>query len=403
MNQRVVVTGVGVCSSLGMDTDTFWTALCAGKSGIRALPDLAPSDRPVVGGAIPDLPPIQFDKPSRHQPDRMIQLAHHAVAEAIQMAQPPLPHDTAVLWGTGYTTISMIEACYESWFLHHKLRADTVPVCMPAAVLPHLCTTFDLHGPSTLISATCASGLQAIGICFDLLRSGVTESALAGCSDAPLTTGMYAAWRPLRVLASDLSDPAAACRPFSVNRTGLVMAEGSAAFVMETLDHAQRRGAPIIAEILSFNAATASGSIVAPDIEHQELTLRRAVQRANIDLDQVDYINAHATATKLGDTAETETIKSVFGDLAYRIPISAIKGATGHAMGASSGLEALATVLTLKHQVIPPTINFTPGDPTCDLDYVADGARHQAVNIAVKESFGFGGSNAVLVLKRWHE
>ena len=397
MKQRVVITGIGICSALGNDIEAYWAALLAGQSGVKPLPDLAPYKDPVVGGATPDLPLLTSH---RRQPDRMISLAHHAVEQAISMANG-LPQDTAVLWGTGYTTISTIEACYENWFTNGKVRADTVPACMPAAVLPHLCTVFDLHGPSTLISATCASGLQAIGIAADLIRAGVIETAVAGASDAPLTKGMYAAWKPLRVLASDLSDPGRACRPFSADRNGLVLAEGAGAFVLESLEHAQARNAPILAEIMASAATTASGSIVAPDLEHQTLTLTKALARAEISIHDVDYINAHATGTKLGDAAEAATIKAVFGEHAKHVPISAIKGATGHAMGASSALEAVATILALRDQVLPPTINWQAGDPDCDLDFVVEGARQQTINLAVKESFGFGGSNAVLVLRRW--
>lgn len=402
MEQRVVITGLGVCSALGNDSESFWRALSAGASGIQALPELASGEAAVVGGAAPALPQPATDKANRRQPDRMIQLAHHAVAQAIAATSAPLPPQTALLWGTGYTAIATIEACYEAWFLHDRVRADTVPACMPAAVLPHLCTAFGLHGMSTLVSASCASGLQTLGLAYDLLRHGVIDCAVVGSADAPLTRGMYRAWRPLRVMATDLGEPARACRPFSPDRTGLVMAEGAGAFVVETLDHARRREATILAEIIGFAATTAGGSIVAPDVPQQSATLRLALDRARVGLDEVDYINAHATATKVGDAAEVETVKAVFGRRAATIPISAIKGATGHAMGASSALEAAATVLALRHQAAPPTINWTAGDPVCDLDCVPGAARPLDIEVAVKESFGFGGSNAALVLRRAH-
>jgi 3-oxoacyl-(acyl-carrier-protein) synthase len=401
MTQRVVITGLGVCSSLGSDIDSFWTALCDGQSGVRALPELSANEQAVVGGAVTDLPDSAADKPNKRAPDRMIQLSDHAVAQALRSHKLPIPADSALFWGTGYTSIATIEACYEAWFLHNRVRADTVPACMPAAVLPHLCNVFGLRGMSTLVSASCASGLQTIGLAYDLLRHGVIQSAVVGSADAPLTRGMYRAWKPLRVLASDLSDPARACRPFSADRTGLVLAEGAAAFVLETLDHALAHDAPIFAEITGFAATTAGGSIVAPYVVQQRATLRLALARAELAPGAVDYINAHATATKIGDTAEVETIKTVFGHVAARLPVSAIKGATGHAMGASSAIEALATVLAIYHQVAPPTINWLAGDPVCDLDCVPHTARALPINHAVKESFGFGGSNAVLVLRRW--
>ncbi len=401
MTQRVVITGLGVCSALGSDVDSFWSALCAGQSGVRALPELGTSEQPVVGGAVVDLSASPGNKQTKRAPDRMIQLSSHAVAQALSSHSVPIPADTALFWGTGYTSIATIEACYEAWFLHNRVRADTVPACMPAAVLPHLCTAFGLRGMSTMVSASCASGLQTIGLAYDLLRHGVIQSAVVGSADAPLTRGMYRAWKPLRVLASDLSDPARACRPFSADRTGLVLAEGAAAFVLETLDHALERDAPIFAEISGFAATTAGGSIVAPDVLQQSATLRLALDRAQLAPGDVDYINAHATATKVGDLAEVDTIKTVFGSRAVRLPVSAIKGATGHAMGASSAIEALATVLAIYHQIAPPTINWLAGDPACDLDCVPHAARPLVINNAVKESFGFGGSNAVLVLRRW--
>ena len=401
MTQRVVITGLGVCSSLGSDVDTFWAALCAGQSGVRSLPELGTDEQPVVGGAVAQFAERVSDKPNKRAPDRMIQLASHAVAQALSSQRQPIPAETALLWGTGYTSIATIEACYEAWFCHNRVRADTVPACMPAGVLPHLCNAFGLHGMSTLVSASCASGLQAIGLAYDLLRHGVIQSAVVGSADAPLTRGMYRAWKPLRVLASDLREPGRACRPFSADRSGLVLAEGAAAFVLETLEHALKRDAPIFAEISSFAATTAGGSIVAPDVAHQSATLRLALERAQLAPGDVDYINAHATATRIGDTAEAETIKAVFGSSAARLPVSAIKGATGHAMGASSAIETLATVLALQHQTAPPTINWVGGDPICDLDCVPHVSRLVSINTAVKESFGFGGSNAVLVLRRW--
>lgn len=402
MAHRVVITGVGVCSALGSTVESFWAALCAGHSGVRALPEFAPNEQAVVGGAVTDLP-ASDNLDNKRQPDRMIQLAHHAVEQALGCHPCPLPDDTALLWGTGYTSISTIEACYEAWFCHNRVRADTVPACMPAAVLPHLCTAFGLRGMSTMISASCASGLQAIGLGYELLRHGVLNAAVVGSADAPLTRGMYRAWRPLRVLASDVHDPARACRPFSVDRTGLVLAEGAAAFVLETLDQAHKRSAPILAEITAFAATTAGGSIVAPDVLQQSATLRLALERATLAPGDVDYINAHATGTKLGDRAEAETIKAVFGSQAARVPVSAIKGATGHAMGASSAIEAVATMLAVQQQSAPPTINWQAGDLICDLDCVPDLARPLPINVAVKESFGFGGSNAVLIFRRWAE
>lgn len=400
MKQRVVITGMGVCSALGNDVARFWSALCAGQSGVRLLPELATDSRVIVGGAAPALPEAANAKANRRAPDRMIQFADHAVGQAIAARGAPMPHDTALFWGTGYTSIATIEACYEAWFLHNTVRADTVPACMPAAVLPHLCTTFNLHGMSTLVSAACASGLQTLGLAYDLLRHGVINCAVVGSADAPLTTGMYRAWRPLRVLATDVSDPPRTCRPFSPQRNGLVMAEGAGAFVVETLESARHREVPILAEIIGFAATTAGGSIIAPDVDQQAATLRLALDRARIGLAEVDYINAHATATKVGDAAEVATLKAVFGDRAYAIPTSAIKGATGHAMGASSAIEAIATVLALQHQIAPPTINWTAGDEQCDLDCVPNTARQVAMRVAVKESFGFGGSNAALILRQ---
>ena len=396
MNQRVVVTGIGVCSALGNTPQSFWSALCAGSSGIQALDDLG-TPAPVPGGRVAQLPPWE-EKRRRYPPDRMIQLAHHAVA---QLILEELPVETGLWWGTGFTAIASIESCYEAWFLHDKVRADTVPACMPTSVLAHLCSTFNLQGMSSLVSASCASGIQAVGQAWEMLRHGVLQTAVVGGSDAPLTPGMFRAWKPLRVLASQAEADAYACRPFSYDRCGLVLAEGAGALVLETLEHAQQRGAPILAEITQFHATTSPGSLVAPDVVQQARTVEMALKRADLLPTDIDYVNAHATGTRVGDAAETETIKMVFKESAATLPVSSIKGATGHAMGASSMLEIIATVLALKHQLVPPTINWQPGDAVCDLDYVPHVARPAPINIALKQSFGFGGANAVLLLQRF--
>ncbi len=399
MTHRVVVTGLGVCSAVGSGIDTFWAALCAGQSGTRLITQPGVAE-PVQGGPVLDLPPWVPAKARRHEPDRMIQLAHAAVEQI--RAQQPTGFDptTALFWGTGYTAIATIEECYAAWYLHDRVRADTVPACMPTSVVAHLTSTFQLYGMSTLVSASCASGMNALGTAYHLLRHGVIQSALVGSSDAPLTPGMYRAWKPLRVLANPSSDPAQACRPFSPDRSGLVLAEGAGAVLLETLEQAQRREAPIWAEVLGFSASTSGGSIVAPDVEQQAATVRAALQSAGKAPTDIDYINAHATGTRLGDSAETATIKAVFGDHAYAVPVSALKGATGHAMGASSSIETVATILALHHQRMPPTINWSPNDPECDLDYVPNQARNATLTTVIKESFGFGGANAVLVLGR---
>ncbi|HEY1014264.1 MAG TPA: beta-ketoacyl-[acyl-carrier-protein] synthase family protein [Herpetosiphonaceae bacterium] len=399
MEHRVVITGVGVCSALGNDSATFWEALCAGRSGVRALPSPAPDVPQPIGGAAPELPPWEGDKGNRRAPDRMIQLSYHAVAEALGGTLPPLPPATQLIWGTGYTSMATIEACYEAWYLQGRVRADTVPACMPAAVLAHLTAAFGIRGMGTMVSASCASGLNAVGLGYHLVRAGIAPSVVAGSADAPLTAGMFRAWKPLRVMSGDHADAPRACRPFSADRSGLVLAEGAGALVLESLEQARRRGAPILAEIIGFSGSSTGGSIVAPDVESQSATLRDALEQARVAPGDVDYINAHATATKVGDAAEVRTIKQVLGRRAASLPVSSIKGATGHAMGASSALETIATVLALRHQALPPTINWQPGDAECDLDCVPHRARPQALNIAVKESFGFGGANAAMVLR----
>lgn len=403
MAQRVVVTGVGVASALGCDVPTFWRRLCAGESGVTALPDIsAETGHPAVGGRVADLPEWPRTKSNRRAPDRMIQLAHWSVEQALRDAGGTLPDQTALIWGTGYTAIASIEASYEAWYCHNRLRADTVPACMPTAVIAHLTMTFGLHGWSNLVSASCTSGLSAIGLAYHLLRGGVVPAVVVGAADAPLTAGMFRAWRPLRVLASDVDDAARACRPFSVDRSGLVLAEGGAALLLETLDQARERGATIYAEVLGFAGSSSAVSILAPDVATQAAVVQQALDAAGVAAAQVGYVNAHATGTRVGDSAEAATIRAVWGDDAT-LPVSSIKGATGHAMGASSALETVVTVLALQHQTLPPTINWTAGDAECNLDVIPAVARPHSSAIALKQSFGFGGANAALLLRRWSD
>ena len=282
----------------------------------------------------------------------------------------------------------------------HRINPMAVPRVSPNAVSSHIAISYDLKGPNMVISTACASGAHAIGEAFRKVQSGEIDACIAGGVEAPLTRFNFGAYCALRVLSKRNDDPARASRPFDRARDGFVMGEGGAILLLEDRDQALRRGAPILAEIAGYASNSGAHHMVMPDPSGSDAARAIAAALKDAGLGRVDYINAHATSTRANDLAETRAIKSVFGQEAYRIPISSTKSMIGHALGAAGAIEAVVSVKALAEQIIPPTINLEEPDPECDLDYVPREARAASVESVLSNSFGFGNCNAVLVFMR---
>jgi nodulation protein E len=274
-----------------------------------------------------------------------------------------------------------------------------IPRVMYNAAASHISMKFRLGGPTLCISTACASASHAIGEAAELIRSGRADVMIAGGADAPIAPGVVKAWEAMRVLAPCGDDPAAACRPFSADRQGLVLGEGAGVVILEERDRAVRRGAVIHGELAGYAATADAGHITAPGVEAPARAIRQALAQAGVEPAQVDYVNAHGTATRLNDTTETQILKRVFGDHARKLAISSTKSMHGHMMGASGAIELLAVLMAIERGIVPPTANYRRPDPECDLDYVPNRAREMKVDVAISNSFAFGGLNAVLAIR----
>ena len=397
---------MGVMSPVGNDCNAFFDNLLAGRSGIRKL-SAKFTDRLVanVGGEVDYDPAARFPRPKLALLDRFSQLALEAAGQAIHDAgiefEESLKDRTGVFVGTGLGGASTIEAGYEDIFLEGKDRVapHSVPRIMNNAAAGHISIDHGLRGPSFTYSTACSSSAIAIGEACRAIRHGYVDSAIAGGAESLLTLGTIRAWEALRTLAvTDAEDPAASCRPFSKDRTGLVLAEGAGMLVLEVLDHASRRGARIHAEVIGYGAASDASHLTRPGEEGQVRAIRLALADAGASPDEIDYVNAHGTATLAGDVIETAAIKKVFGARAAHVPVSSTKSMHGHLMGAAGAVEFIASIMAIGRGAVPPTANLRVPDPECDLDYVPNlGRRGVAVRTVMSNSFAFGGSNAVLI------
>jgi nodulation protein E len=282
-----------------------------------------------------------------------------------------------------------------------RVHPFTIPKSMHNAATSQVCMEFGAQGPSISTSTACSSAGHAIGTAFHHIKFNLADVMLAGGSESPITFGIMRFWESVRVLASGNGNPSRACRPFSADREGLVLGEGAAVLVLEELEHARRRGATIYAELAGYGLSSDANHITQPTIDGPVRAIRMALAEAEMNPEDVDYVNAHGTGTRLNDPTETQVIKEAFGEHARKLPISSTKSMHGHAMGATAALEMAATVLALGKGVIPPTANYTTPDPECDLDYVPNQAREVPIRAAISNSFAFGGLNAVLLARRF--
>jgi 3-oxoacyl-[acyl-carrier-protein] synthase II len=300
-----------------------------------------------------------------------------------------------------------IEDLYDQLFKHNadRVKPLTVLMVMNNASASHISIEYGISGPCLTLSTACASSANAIGEAFRQVRDGYVDVMLAGGAEAFLTYGSFRSWESLRVLAvEDPEDPSKSCKPFSKNRTGLVLGEGAAMVVLEEMERAVRRGAPIYAELIGYNSTSDAGHISRPSLEGQARAMAEALKEAGLLPEDIDYINAHGTATQWNDLLETQAIKKVFGDYACNVPVSSTKSMHGHTIGAAGAIEFIVSLLAIKNQSVPPTINLDQPDPECDLDYVPNiGRKGMKVNTVMSNSFAFGGTNAVLIARKMEE
>ncbi len=407
--RKVVVTGVGVVSPVGIGREAFFNALLAGRSGIRRLSsEFAPRLGSKIGGEVDFDSAAHFPKPKLALIDRFSQFALVAAAEALEdagiEAADPRKHKAGVYVGTGFGGAQTIEAAYSELFSKGKDRLGpyTVIRVMNNAATAHISIDFALKGPSLTFSTACSSSGIALGEACRAIRDGYVEMAVAGGAESLLTLATIRAWEALRTLATeDPADPSASCRPFSSDRTGLVLGEGAGMVVLETEEHARARGAKIYAELAGYGVSSDSSHLTKPSQEGQAIAMRMALADAGLQPQSIGYINAHGTATLAGDVIETSAIKEVFGAHASRLAVSSTKSMHGHLMGATGAVEFIASVLALQSGSIPPTAQLRVPDPECDLDYVPNVARTGVeLEAVMSNSFAFGGSNAVLVARR---
>lgn len=407
MKKRVVITGMEITSSIGSGLDNFWRAATHGECGIKRIQSYDPSPYSTqIAGEITDfsvahLP--EFDKSKRFPKVAQYALfcSHHAI-ECAGLTPDDLKTAGTYI-GTSLGGVPELEPAYETFFKENwrKIPALTVLRGMPNSVANHVAIAFGIGGPNSTISNACVSSAEAIGNAYQQISNGRLQVALCGGTESLVWETMMAAWCKLRVMSTKNETPDQASRPFDKNRDGMIMADGAGILILEELEHAQARGAKIYGEIIGYGSSCDAHHVTAPNSQGQARAIREALDEARVTANDVQYINAHGTGTQLNDIVETETIKSVFGEHAYNIPITAQKAMTGHAIGAAGAMEIIATTLSLQHDILLPTINLQEPDPLCDLDYIPNEARHKRIDIAVSNHFAFGGANAALVLRRF--
>jgi nodulation protein E len=400
---RVVVTGLGVVSPVGCSTAQYWKALVAGGTGFGppSFDATGKTKTKIVAEVRDFVASDHFDARQISVLDRISQLA--VVAARAAFAQSglslgeALSERTAVIVGTGVGGQTTAEENLRRFYTEEAFRPHpmTIPRTMASAPPSHVSMLLGITGPTFAVSSACASATHAIGQAFQMIRCGAVTCALSGGTEACITPGVLRGWEALRILAIDT------CRPFSRDRTGMVLAEGAAVLVLEALDHALARGADILAEIAGFGMGADARDLTSPDSRAMARAMRMALADAALAPDAIDYINAHGTGTTMNDKLETAAVHAVFGSHAGALSVSSTKSMIGHALGASGALELVATIMAIRDGVVPPTMNYLGPDPACDLDCVPNEARRKPIRAALSNSFAFGGLNAVLLIRQF--
>ena len=408
---RIVVTGLGVAAPLGIGVDAFWRRMCAGESGVGLVHGLDIGDAAVrIAAQVPEFVPQDYmDAKEARRLSRASQLAiaaaRMAVADAHLVITDENRHRIGAMIADGSSSAFDTEQAVETIMTRGAAKVNPFYITLSLPNMPscQVSIQLGLTGFNTTIATACAASTQSIGEAAQVLLRGDADVILAGGSEAPIAKLGLASFAAARALSMRNDDPTRASRPFDANRDGFVLGEGAGVLVLERLSHAKKRGVPIIAEVLGYGSTSDAYHVTSPHPEGRGAirAMQLALANAQLTIDDVDHINAHATSTHIGDIVETAAIKQVFGSRAYQIPITASKSMIGHLTAAAGAVEAVATVLTLRDQIIPPTINLEQPDAQCDLDYVPNVARKAQVRVALSNSFGFGGINAVIVLRRW--
>ncbi|EKS7871067.1 beta-ketoacyl-[acyl-carrier-protein] synthase II [Bacillus cereus] len=409
--ERVVITGMGVVSPIGNDIKTFWNNLIKGESGIVNIDTFdVTNHKTKIAGFVQDFDADEvLGKKEARRLDRFSQFALAAAEQAWSDSKLDLDRidveRLGVYVGSGIggieTLIENVDALRQKG--PRRVSPTLVPAIMSNAAAAQISIKWNAMGPSMSPVSACAIGNTSIGEAFRLIRSGEADVIFAGGTESAITDLSIASFGTATALSTRNDNPTKASRPFDENRDGFVMSEGAGILILESLSHALHREAKIYAEVIGYGASSDAHHIVAthPEGKGAYLAMRSALKNANISPEEVDVISAHATSTKVGDISETMAIKQLFGKQAYQIPVTANKSMLGHMLGAAGGVEAIALAMSLKEGIVPPTINFENPDPLCDLDYVPSVARQVKINIGLSNSFGFGGHNAAIVLKRY--
>ncbi|CUH95613.1 3-oxoacyl-[acyl-carrier-protein] synthase 2 [Propionispora sp. 2/2-37] len=411
LKKRVVITGLGAISPVGIGKEEFWNAILAGKCGIGRISRFDPTEYSTqIAGEVKDFDPVNYiDKKEAKRMDRATQFAIAATKLAFEDAKIDLEAEdrtrVGTLIGTGIGGIETLHEQYKILFEKGPNRVSPffVPMMIGNMVAGQTSITFGLQGPNSCVVTACATGTNAVGDAFRIIQRGDADVMVAGGTEAAISPAAVAGFCSMKAMSTRNDEPEKASRPFEKDRDGFVMGEGAGIVVLESLEHALSRGAHIYAEIAGYGYNADAYHITAPAPEgvQQAKCMEMALRDAGLKPEEADYINAHGTSTPLNDKNETLAIKSLFGKHAYDMAVSSIKSMTGHLLGAAGGIECIATALTIADDIIPPTINYDTPDPELDLDYVPNEARSRVVNVALSNSFGFGGHNATILLKKY--
>lgn len=411
--RRVVVTGLGIVSPVGIGADLFWKAVVGGTSGVRRITRFDPTGHDCqIAAEVKDFDPLTWiDKKEIRKMDLFVQYALAAGLLAAEDAHLKVSdgrqNRVGVLVGTGMGGIPMLVEQHSVLLEKGPDRVSPffIPGIIPNMASGRISMQLGAKGPNSCVSTACATGNHAIGDSFHIIQRGEADIMLAGGTEAVIAPLCVAGFSSCKALSRRNDEPQRASRPFDKKRDGFVMGEGAAVLVLEALDNALDRGAKIYAEVIGYGMSGDAYHVTAPAPEGEGAaqSMQEALRDAGVSPQEVDYINAHGTSTPYNDANETLAIKRVFGEHAYRLAVSSIKSMVGHTLGAAGAIEAAATVLSLKHRVVPPTINYEYPDPECDLDYVPNTARELPIQVALNNSFGFGGTNATTVFRHYGE
>ena len=411
MKRRVVVTGVGLVIPAGIGTETAWKNICEGRSGIGPLTRFDPNgfETKIAGEVKGFNPEAYIEKKEIKKMDLFVQYALAATREALEDSQLKITPEncdrTGVIVGTGLGGLPTLEKYHQILLEKGPSRISPffIPMLIANLASGQIAIRFGAKGPNTCVVTACATGAHCIGDAFRAIVYGDAEAIIAGGTEANISPLSIAGFNAMKALSTRNEEPEKACRPFEKNRDGFVVAEGAGILILEELEFALKRGAKIYGELIGYGYTADAYHITAPSPEGEGAArcMRMAIKDAGLRPEDIDYINAHGTSTPLNDLTETQAIKTVFGEHAKKVAISATKSMTGHLLGAAGSTEAIFTLLAIRDGIIPPTINYDVPDPECDLDYVPNVARRQPLTVVMSNAFGFGGTNATLVLRKF--